>query len=89
MGVFFGLAKWQVPVFLTLLLAPLTQVVYPIMYSQVVLAEPLAVLFLTERNLILIGFLVWANLELGKLGDAASANGASANATAGLPATGS
>ena len=69
MGLFFGLAKWQVPVFLTLLLAAVTQVVYPIMYNQVVLAEPLAVLFLTERNLILIGFLVWANLQLGKLGD--------------------
>jgi len=66
MGLYFGLTNWRVPVIATLLLAALTQVVYPIMYTSLVEADPLAVSFLTARNLVLIALLVWSNIELGK-----------------------
>jgi hypothetical protein len=66
MGLYFGLENWRVPVVATLLLAAVTQVVYPILYMQLVSGNALALSFLTARNIILIAFLVWANLELGK-----------------------
>ena len=66
MGLYFGLENWRVPVVATLVLAAITQVVYPVLYTELVQAQPLAVSFLTVRNTILIALLVWANLELGK-----------------------
>jgi len=66
MGLYFGLKNWRVPVIATLLLAALTQVIYPIMYTHLVVAEILPVWVLTARNLILIALLVWSNIQLGK-----------------------
>jgi hypothetical protein len=66
MGLYFGLENWRVPVVATLLLAVLSQLIYPIMYTQLIKAEPPSVSVLTARNLVLIALLVWSNLELGK-----------------------
>lgn len=77
LGLAIGLKNWRVPTFGVLGLALLTQLVYPLFYSDMLLLEPLPVALLGLRNLGLIALLVWANIQLGKLSepDPAPANG--------------
>lgn len=63
-GLLAGLNRWRVVVIAALLIAALTQWVYPLNYDAVVSTEPAALLVLTVRNALLIALLVWANLRL-------------------------
>lgn len=47
------------PATLTLIVLALTQLIYPLIYGDVIRALPAAVVVLTVRNILLIAFLVW------------------------------
>lgn len=66
-GLLFGIPGWRFPLWLGLAIAALTQWVYPLNYDAVVSADPFALSVLTARNLLLIAFLVWANVRLSAL----------------------
>ena len=69
LGLALGLKNWRKPTVAVLSLGLLTQLVYPIFYVDLVSGlAPGAVLILGLRNLLLIALLVWANVQLGKLG---------------------
>ncbi|GAB2462541.1 hypothetical protein HD599_000897 [Conyzicola lurida] len=52
--------SFRVPAVLALVLAALTQLVYPLFYSALLSAVPAMVLVITVRNLLLVVLLVWA-----------------------------
>jgi len=68
LGLAIGAKKWGVPTYFVLGLALLTQLVYPVFYSNLIATEPFAVAILGARNLGLIVLLVWANLRLTGMG---------------------
>ena len=68
MGLVFGLKNWRLPTLSVLALALLTQLVYPLLYNDMIALSPVPVFVLGLRNLGLIALLVWSNLELGALG---------------------
>ena len=49
------------------LVATLTHLVYPVLYIELLALGDLSLVLLTIRNLLLVGLLVWANLQLGNL----------------------
>ncbi|MFB8387843.1 glycosyltransferase 87 family protein [Microbacterium sp. NPDC055910] len=59
--------RWRRPAALGLLLAALTQVVYPLTYGEVLSADPVAVGILTVRNALLIVLFVWTVVRLIRL----------------------
>ena len=66
-GLLAGTPRWRVPLVLGLVVAALTQWVYPLNYDSIVNAELLGISVLGLRNALLIALLVWANLRLGAL----------------------
>jgi hypothetical protein len=60
-----------------LVIAALTQWVYPLNYDSIVNAELFGIALLGLRNALLIALLVWANLRLGALSKPALAAAAS------------
>jgi hypothetical protein len=72
LGLAIGAKKWGVPTYFVLGLALLTQLVYPVFYSNLIATEPFAVAILGARNLALVVLLVWANLRLTGMGKAAT-----------------
>ncbi len=69
LGLALGLKNWRKPTIAVLCLGLLTQLIYPVLYVDLVSGPaPLPVLVLGVRNLLLIALLVWSNLEIGKLG---------------------
>lgn len=52
-------ASWVGPATLALAAALLTQLVYPVLYQEILVPAPLGVTLLTVRNLALIGLLAW------------------------------
>ena len=73
-GLIFGLPRWRVPVIGALLIAGLTNLVYPILYMDLMGLGWPSIVALTLRNALLIALLVWANLALQKLSDQRSNN---------------
>jgi hypothetical protein len=51
--------RWAGPAAVTLLVSWLTQLVYPVVYDDLIAAQPVAVALLTARNLLLVALLVW------------------------------
>jgi hypothetical protein len=68
-GLLFGLTKWRLPLAIGLVVALLTNLIYPIFYMDLMLLGSLGVWLLTLRNALLLILLVWANLRLQKLAD--------------------
>ena len=56
----------RVPAAIALASAALTQIVYPLLYTGVMLGEPGAVLVLTARNGLLVWLLVWAVVRVAR-----------------------
>ncbi|MFC0681091.1 glycosyltransferase 87 family protein [Lysobacter korlensis] len=59
---------FRVPAALTLMLAGLTQIVYPHLYGALLALHPLMLVALTMRNLLYFVLLAWAVRELWRLG---------------------
>ena len=66
-GILLGVQRWRFPLYLGLVLAALTAWIYPYNYDAVVNLDGFALAVLTLRNLLLIAFLVWANVRLSAL----------------------
>ena len=66
-GILLGVRRWRLPLYFGLALAALTAWIYPYNYDAVVNLDGFALVILTLRNLLLIAFLVWANIRLGAL----------------------
>lgn len=66
-GIIFAMPKWRTAVVAGLLIALLTNLVYPLFYMDLMGLGWLSLLTLTARNLTLIWLLVWANRYLGAL----------------------
>jgi hypothetical protein len=66
-GILFGLPNWRLPVILGSCIALLTNLLYPIFYTDLMALGWLGIAILTLRNALLIALLVWANLRLSKL----------------------
>lgn len=63
----FDLPRPWVPAGFALVIATLTQLVYPILYIELMGLGDSSMIALTVRNLALVVFLVWANLQLSRL----------------------
>lgn len=66
-GIIFAAPKWQPAVITGLFIALLTNLVYPVLYMDLMGLGWLSLLTLTARNLALIWLLIWANRYLGAL----------------------
>ena len=58
---------FRVPALLALAIAPLTQLIYPFWYDDLLAATPLAVFVLTVRNVLYVALFVWSVVELVRL----------------------
>jgi hypothetical protein len=58
---------WERPAIAALVIAGLTQLVYPITYDGVRVAEPLSIVILTLRNLALVVLFVWTVVRLSRV----------------------
>jgi hypothetical protein len=65
--IFFELPKAKAAVAFGLVIAALTQLVYPILYIDLMGLGDSSMVALTLRNAALLAFLVWANLQLSAL----------------------
>lgn len=59
--------RWWGPAALGLVLAALTHVVYPLLYGELLGAQPAAVMLLTLRNVLVGVLLVWAVVRVARL----------------------
>lgn len=59
MGLVLARHRWIVPASVALGAALLTQLVYPVLYAGILTPQPLPVIVLTVRNLVLIALFVW------------------------------
>jgi hypothetical protein len=66
-GLLLGLPKWRIPMAIGLTIALLTNLIYPVFYTDLMMLGDLGVWLLTVRNAALVFLLVWANLRLQKM----------------------
>lgn len=66
-GLVLDRAVWFAPAGLTLGAALLTQLVYPVLYADILYPASLAVTLLTLRNLVLIALFVWMVVRLARM----------------------
>ena len=59
--------RWRGPAAAALVAALLTQLVYPLLYDRLILADAGAAAVLTARNAVLIGLLVWAVVRVARV----------------------
>ena len=59
--------RWAGPAILALVIASVTQVVYPMLYWQLLDAEVLPALLLTVRNALVAVLLVWSVVRLARV----------------------
>lgn len=59
--------RWRRPALLGLVIAAITQVVYPLLYNELLNAQVLPAVLLTLRNLLLVVLLVWAVVILARV----------------------
>ncbi|MGJ8722279.1 MAG: hypothetical protein ACSHW9_10575, partial [Salinibacterium amurskyense] len=60
--------SFRMPATLSIAIAVLTQLVYPFFYDRLLFADPLLVAIVSARNLLLVTLMVWAIVELVRLG---------------------
>lgn len=63
-----GGMPFRVPAGLALVIAALTQVIYPYLYGQLLALDPLMLVALSARNLLLVVLLGWAVLAIARTG---------------------
>ena len=68
--VYFGISKSKLALVIGAAILLLTHLVYPIFYIELLGLETLPLGLLTLRNLLLVGLLIWANLQLSKKAEA-------------------
>ncbi|HEV7949015.1 MAG TPA: hypothetical protein VGP24_04525 [Glaciihabitans sp.] len=66
---------FRIPAALAIVIAILTQLIYPFLYDAVILAEPLMLAVLGVRNLLLLALLGWSVYKIGQLNRAHHARG--------------
>ncbi len=64
MGLVIDRRRWWPPAVLGLVIAGLTQLMYPLMYMGVLTADPVSEFVLTARNLVAGALLVWSVVRL-------------------------
>lgn len=67
MGLVIDRRRWRGPAALGLVLAALTHLVYPLLYGELLGAQPAAVMLLTLRNVLVGVLLVWAVARVARL----------------------
>lgn len=67
LGLVIDRRRWRPVAIVALVAALLTQIVYPLMYGQLLAAGPLAAGVLTLRNLTMLALLVWAVVRLARV----------------------
>ena len=67
-GVLANLAHWRLVTWITLITSGLSWLIFPIFYGDLLDGKPLGVALLITRNLGVIALLVYANIQLTKLG---------------------
>jgi hypothetical protein len=67
LGIFYRAQNWRLPMFAVVAIALLTNLVYPVFYDEILRGNPFAFALLTVRNLVYVGLLVWANIQLSSL----------------------
>lgn len=60
LGLVLDRRRWRAPAIAALGAALLTQLVYPLLYDRLIVADPLAATVLTLRNLLLVALFAWA-----------------------------
>jgi hypothetical protein len=60
LGLILEVRTWRMPALIALVIAALTQIIYPFFYDTLLAADPLLVSVLTLRNLLEVGLLGWA-----------------------------
>ena len=70
--VYFGINKSKVALAMGAAILLLTQLVYPVLYIELLGLEIMPLWLLTVRNLLLVALLVWANTQLSKKNDLAT-----------------
>lgn len=59
--------RWRGPAVLVLFASGLTQLVYPVLYDRLLMAELTPVLILTARNALLVALLAWACVRVARV----------------------
>nr|BFF10750.1 hypothetical protein GCM10025699_20530 [Microbacterium flavescens] len=59
--------RWAAPAVTGLAAALLTQLVYPVLYDRLILADGVAAGILTARNVLLVALLVWAVVRVARV----------------------
>jgi len=67
-GILAGIQNWRLVVWLTLITSALSWLIFPVFYGDLLDSKPLGVTLLILRNLGVIIILVYANLQLARLG---------------------
>jgi hypothetical protein len=64
MGLVIDRRRWWPPAVLGLVIAGLTQLMYPLMYMGVLTGDPVSEFVLTVRNVVVAALLVWSVVRL-------------------------
>jgi hypothetical protein len=75
-GILAKTANWKPMVWATILSSGITWLIFPIFYSSLLEGQPLGVALLVLKNIGLIFILVYANIQLTKLGTKAKSEAA-------------
>jgi hypothetical protein len=67
LGVLFAAQNWRLPLFSVIVIALLTNLVYPVFYQDLLQLNPAALALVSFRNIVYIALLVWANIQLSAL----------------------
>jgi hypothetical protein len=67
-GILAKTANWRLVVWITVITSGLSWLIFPIFYGDLLASNPLGVSLLVLRNLGMIVILVYANIQLTKLG---------------------
>jgi len=67
-GILAGTAKWRFVVWMTLITSALSWLIFPVFYGELLDSKPIGVALLIHRNLGVILILVYANIQLSRLG---------------------
>ncbi len=67
LGLLFRAKSWRLPMFASVAIALLSNLVYPIFYDALLAGNQGALALLTLRNVLYVALLVWANIKLSAL----------------------
>lgn len=67
MGLVLDRRRWLVPAAIALVAALLTQLVYPVLYDRIIVADALAATVLTLRNLVMVALFAWTVVRLARV----------------------